>query len=240
MSLANKCSVFAWDARGYGDSIGPPVQTMGDFADDLERVLDSLQLDRVIAVGHSMGGRILMEFVARAPDRVAAMVLSGAQASYLSHMTNADRQTYVSSRKAIFDNGVVPPAKAREVAKQVLPDTVDTAVLDQLVLDFQKLNSAGYLDALAASAGWDRSEVLLGLTMPIAVLGGALDTICPPEECQRIAELIGQGPATILADIGHMPQIEAPKVVTEILRDFINRHGHLASQIDTQTLLAGT
>ena len=239
-ALSSEFSAFAWDARGYGQSHGPHVTSMSDFAEDLVRVLDGLNLDRVIAVGHSMGGRILMEVCALRPDRLAAVVLSGAQASFLAHLDAAQRGDYLTRRESLFVDGEVVPEAARRVAQQVLPPDASDATIDRLVADFGRLNRDGYLAALHASAGWDRSDVLNGLTMPIAVMGGALDTVCPPAECNRIAGLLGQGPATILDGIGHMPQIEAPEAVTTYLLDFIRDHAHLASRIDTQTLAGDT
>lgn len=239
-ALSAEFACFAWDARGYGDSHGPRVSSMRDFAEDLMRVLDSLKLDRVIAVGHSMGGRILMEACALMPDRLGAIVLSGAQASFLAHLDEAQRRYYVAIREDIFTGNEVLPEAARRVAQQVLTPDASDATIDRLVADFGRLNRDGYLAALNASAGWDRSDVLSGLKMPVAVMGGALDTVCPPAECERIAGLLGQGPASILDGIGHMPQIEAPETVTTYLLDFIGEHAHLASRINTQTLAGDT
>nr|WP_280949440.1 alpha/beta hydrolase [Hoeflea sp. IMCC20628] len=239
-ALSMEFATFAWDARGYGQSHGPQVTSMRDFAEDLLRVFDSLELDRVIAVGHSMGGRILMEVCALMPDRLGAVVLSGAQASFLAHLDAAQRRDYVTSRQSLFVDGEVWPDAARRVAHQVLPADATEAMIARLVSDFERLDREGYLAALNASAGWDRSDILSGLKMPLAVMGGVLDTVCPPAECNRIAGLVGQGPATILDGIGHMPQIEAPETVTEYLSGFIKDHAHLASRIDTQALAGDT
>lgn len=239
-ALSEKCATFAWDARGYGDTLGPQVNSMQDFADDFLRTLDSLKLNKVIAVGHSMGGRILMEVCALNPDRLVGMVLSGSQASYLAHLNDAQRLEYASSRETLFVNGAVSEDSARHLAQQVLPAAVEATVINRLSADFMRLNRQGYLDALRASAGWDRSDILSQLKMPVAVLGGALDTVCPPAECVRIAELVGQGPAVILDGIGHMAQIEAPQLVTKHLDDFISAHAHLSDAIDTQNLSGDT
>lgn len=237
-ALSQNCAAFAWDARGYGDSHGPEVVSMRDFADDLVRVLDGLNLERVIAIGHSMGGRILMEVCAHQPDRLAAMVLSGAQASHLAHLDAAGRDHYVTSRESLFDDGAMSLQGARRIAQQVLPPDAPGALTDRLVADFGRLNRQGYLAALKASLGWDRSDVLSGLKIPVAVMGGALDTVCPPPECARIADLVGQGPATILDGVAHMPQLEAPDLITDYLRGFITAHAQLASRTDTRTLVA--
>jgi pimeloyl-ACP methyl ester carboxylesterase len=207
---------------------------MADLADDLRRLLDRLGLDRVLAAGHSMGGRILLELAATTPDRIAAMVLSGAQSAYLAHMSDAESADYVARRRAMFEGGSV--ATARALAQSVMAPGAPSEAIDRLTRDFTLLNCDGYLAAIEASISWDRDGELSDLTMPVTVIGGALDGICPPEECHRIAARIGQGPAVILDGVGHMAQIEAPDRVTGILADFARRHGALASPIDTKDI----
>lgn len=164
--LATESATLCWDARNYGNSHGPTVETMGDFADDLLALLDLLGLEKVIAVGHSMGGRILIETACRAPDRFAGLVLSGAQSAHLAHMTPEGRADYLDQRRAMFRGDIVPPDMARKVADGVLADTAPEAVRAALAADFQALRRDGYLDALAASIGWDRRADLPRLTMP--------------------------------------------------------------------------
>ena len=69
------CAV-TWDARGYGASDDPP-QTLqfGDYADDLNRLLDHFKAERAHLVGLSMGGMIIQDFYARYPQRVATLSL---------------------------------------------------------------------------------------------------------------------------------------------------------------------
>jgi len=65
------------DLRGHGDSGWSPAgrYTPRDYARDLPRLLDRLALDRVILVGHSLGGLSSALFTAQAPDRVAGIAL---------------------------------------------------------------------------------------------------------------------------------------------------------------------
>ncbi|NNF81002.1 MAG: alpha/beta hydrolase, partial [Rhizobiales bacterium] len=64
------------DLRGHGRS-GPAVGelTMAAFAADAIALLDALQIERAVLVGHSMGTRIALEAALQAPDRVSGLVL---------------------------------------------------------------------------------------------------------------------------------------------------------------------
>lgn len=235
-ALSDRFGVIAWDARNYGDSQGPRIARFSAFAEDLFALLDALGVGRAIAVGHSMGGRILIEAALARPDRFAGLVLSGAQPAYLEHMTPEARAAYVDKRAGMFDGDAVRPETAARVAAEVLPPDAPAELRADLAAAFARLRPEGYLAALAASAGWTRAADLGRLRMPVAVLGGALDTICPPAECHRIAAALGQGPATILEGVGHMAQIEAPEAVTAFVRAFAAAHGAAADRFDAATL----
>lgn len=71
--LAQNYRVITFDGRGAGKS--PPLLEPADFVEDLKKLLDHLQIDRAILVGHSMGGQIATDFALAYPDRVSKLVL---------------------------------------------------------------------------------------------------------------------------------------------------------------------
>ncbi|MBL6987049.1 MAG: alpha/beta hydrolase [Methylobacter sp.] len=67
--------VVAIDVAGHGQSgMGRKDYTISGFADDVERVIDSLDLNKVILVGHSMGGSVIIETALRIPERISRLV----------------------------------------------------------------------------------------------------------------------------------------------------------------------
>lgn len=71
--LAQSHLVVNFDGRGAGQS--PPLLAPANFAKDLRELLDHLHLDRVVLVGHSIGGQIATDFALAYPDRVSQLVL---------------------------------------------------------------------------------------------------------------------------------------------------------------------
>ena len=72
------CDVWAPDVRGHGWSDKPldPVRYTPDALGGwVIALLDRLRLDRVVLVGHSMGGAVVMRAALQAPDRVAGLLL---------------------------------------------------------------------------------------------------------------------------------------------------------------------
>lgn len=76
VAARSRHTVVAPDLRGRGRSAAiSGAAGMVAHADDLAAVVDHLGAERVVVVGHSMGGFVATTFHARHPDRVAGMVL---------------------------------------------------------------------------------------------------------------------------------------------------------------------
>lgn len=74
--------VVAPDQRGHGLSDKPVAKyTAGEMADDMTGLLKHLQLEQVIVVGHSMGGRVAGHLAALHPEFVRALAILDKSAS---------------------------------------------------------------------------------------------------------------------------------------------------------------
>ncbi|MCC6778044.1 MAG: alpha/beta hydrolase [Hyphomicrobiales bacterium] len=79
-ALAPHFHVVAPDLRGHGDSewAKGSSYSLADYVYDLSRLLAHLELDRVILVGHSMGGMVSLVYAGTFPERVTRLaVLDG-------------------------------------------------------------------------------------------------------------------------------------------------------------------
>ncbi len=75
-AFARRCRVVRVDLRGHGASGAPAGggYLWEDFADDVSVLVGRLGLDRIVAVGHSMGSPIALELAGRLPRAVAGVV----------------------------------------------------------------------------------------------------------------------------------------------------------------------
>ncbi|MCW2643597.1 MAG: alpha/beta hydrolase [Dactylosporangium sp.] len=67
---------IAMDTIGFGSSAPLSEHTIEAYAETVVEFLDALELARVDLVGHHTGGVVAVEVAARAPQRVARLVLS--------------------------------------------------------------------------------------------------------------------------------------------------------------------
>ncbi len=74
-ALSDKYEVFLIDQRNHGQSPHSPSHTYEDLSQDLLQFLDDHNLEQPIIVGHSMGGKVAMQFASTYPHRVKGLVV---------------------------------------------------------------------------------------------------------------------------------------------------------------------
>jgi pimeloyl-ACP methyl ester carboxylesterase len=74
-ALAETHRVHIPDLRGHGKSGWPGEYRFESMRDDLIGFLEALGLDRIVLIGHSLGGTVALLAAAKAPERVARLVL---------------------------------------------------------------------------------------------------------------------------------------------------------------------
>src|SRR5262245_35459020 len=74
--LSARHRVVALDLAGHGDSGGGRTEwTLAAFGEDVKAVAESVGAKRVVLVGHSMGGPVVLEAARRMPERVSGLIL---------------------------------------------------------------------------------------------------------------------------------------------------------------------
>jgi pimeloyl-ACP methyl ester carboxylesterase len=69
--------VLALDQRGHGDSewVDPPAYSYEDYAADLDKFAQELDLRDFVLIGHSMGGMVSLHYAVRHPGRVKKLII---------------------------------------------------------------------------------------------------------------------------------------------------------------------
>jgi len=78
--------VVAPDLRGHGRSGWEPPWTFATYVDDMLETVAALGIERPDWVGHSFGGRLVLELAARAPERIRRAVLLDPAIDVLPHV----------------------------------------------------------------------------------------------------------------------------------------------------------
>ncbi len=176
-------TTLAVDLPGHGRSSSPSDTAryaLTRVADDIVRVLDALELDRVALLGYSMGGRAALRVTLAHPDRVAALVLESTSPGIEDPVRRAERLAADLQLATSIERDGVDAFVARWedmpmwTSQRSLPDSMLDAQRTQ-----RRANDAlGLANSLrGAGAGVDESVMhrLAGLTVRSLVVVGALD-----------------------------------------------------------------
>ena len=170
--------VIAVDSAGHGrtDGLGRRGWQWHNYVDLHERVLDHLGVERAVYMGHSMGGRIVVDLAAKDPDRAIAVIpINAAIGRGWDAMTSLARFT-----PGLFPLGVgllVADTMSSAVRGRREMGTIARLGVPSLLNRIRSLPSMpGALIATAADQGSDdRLRILADREVPVVVIHGDHD-----------------------------------------------------------------
>jgi len=174
-SLAsNGYRAVAWDMPGYGHSAPIEPYTFKGLAESCITLIEGLRCEDVVLVGHSMGGMVAQEVVARRPGLVSRLVLCGTSASFGKPDGDWQRE-FVAERTAPLDAG----RTMAQLAEQLVPQMVGPGSLPEGVRLAQhcmsQVNPSTYRRALEALVTFDRRANLANIHAPTLLIAGEHD-----------------------------------------------------------------
>ena len=226
--LAPDMDVVAYDQRGFGATT---YEAEGhDQVVDLLAVLDACDYERPVLVGNSRGGQIALDFTLTHPERVAALVLLAPAVSGAPKVAESD----LRPEEAAFWRGL----EAAEAAGDLdalnrgeirlwldgldVPEGRVTGVGRQLALDMNAI-------ALSAASPGHEPRVVdawsrVGeIACPVLVLVGGLDMSHLQARCHDLARRIPGAELRVMPGAAHLPALEQPETVADLVRAFLGR-----------------
>lgn len=209
--------IVLYDKRGHGLSEATPAPyRLSDHVEDLGALLDHLGIGRAAVVGLSVGGLIAQGLAALHPEKVAALVLCDT-----AHKIGTDA-LWNDRIKAVTQNGIASIADGIMqrwfTATYRSPDNADfvgyTAMLTRTDVD-------GYAGTCAALRDADLTESTRALDVPTLLMVGDQDGSTPPDLVRSTADLIRGSEFRIVEGAGHLPNIEQPGAVAELIANFL-------------------
>jgi pimeloyl-ACP methyl ester carboxylesterase len=178
---------------------------------------------RFALAGHSMGGRVALEVLRRAPERIAGIALLDTGVQPLAEGEAGRRET--TGRHELLqvaqERGMAQMA-ARWVQGMIwgprLHETALTAAVIEMFARSSPTVFAAQIRALLARP--DASGLLPGIRCPALVLCGEQDNWAPADRHREMAASIPGAQLVLVPECGHMCTLERPEAVTRALLDW--------------------
>lgn len=210
----------AWDMPGYGHSAPIEPYTFKGLAQSCIRLIESLRCGSVALLGHSMGGMVAQEVVARRPELVNKLILCGTSPSF-GKPEGDWQQQFIAERTAPLDAGKT----MAELAEVLVPRMVGPGSLPEGVKlathCMGLVNPSTYRRALECIVTFDRRANLANIHVPTLLVAGEHDRNAPPAVMQKMAGSIPHSTFLEMKGIGHLQNLEAPDEFDALLLNFL-------------------
>ena len=211
-ALPARCVVPAWGLR---DSLTAMAQ----------KVLDEAPTERFSLAGHSMGGRVALEVVRLAPQRVQRLALldTGIHPLAAGAAGEKERVGRVALLEIARSKGM--RAMGETWARgMVHPSRLGTPLFESVLDMLERSDPAQFAAQInALLTRRDAAPQLPGIACPTLVLCGRDDAWSPPAQHEAMQAAIPYATLSIVENCGHMCTLEQPQAVTEALALWLER-----------------
>jgi pimeloyl-ACP methyl ester carboxylesterase len=210
-------NVLAVDLPGHGRSEGPPLPTVDAMAAWLFLLLDSLEIQKVGIVGHSMGSLIAVECAARAPQRVERIALIGT--GFPMKVGEAFLEAARRNDEAAFDMETIW-GHAPQVPLGANPNPGMWMYGDALARLRRLAPGVLYNDLKACNDYAAGAESAAKVGCPVLFVLGRRDTMTPQKSGLAFAQMFRAAKNVQVANSGHTLMAEAPDATLDALIEF--------------------
>lgn len=222
-ALQENYHVVNIDLRNHGSSPWTESMRFVEMAADLEALLDKLNIKQAHILGHSLGGKVAMEFALEQPTRVHSLIIADiAPVAY-----DARHNTILDALEAVPISNV----NSRQDADKALSKTIESKGVRQFLLkNLRKtdngwewrLNLAGlrkcYADLIGAPA--QEGE----FTGPVLFIRGGDSDYIQEQHREAITSRFPKAEAKTIAESGHWLHAEKPTVFNGLVERFLESH----------------
>lgn len=215
-------SVFTYDQRGHGKSGGQrayfdtPDELVNDLALVAGTVGETVYEMPLFVYGHSMGSLVTLAYALDHQDKLAGLVLTGAPLDFDAKMSP------VTTAAAKVMNRVLPRAKALDLVNP--KDLSHDAVVVKAYAD----DPLNYHGRLSVRSGNNLLELLTRtrnrlseLVIPLLILHGEEDAVCPVSGSVRIHDQSSSADKTIILYPGLYHEIHNEPSRLDVIRDIV-------------------
>lgn len=207
--LAPSRRAIAPDLPGHGQSDPWHEVSIDGYRDAVGTICAQLSLEKVVLVGHSMGGAIALRCALAWPERVAALVL----------VCSGARMKTAPATLAAFSDEEIDPDEVIE--RMVYSPSTPRSVIDRWrAVNIQAPREIVVADFRACD-GFDVRPSLRSIRMPALCIGGSDDLAMPPKFTLEAAAGMVNARAVILPHTGHMTFHEQPDAFHAALDAFL-------------------
>ena len=221
-SLAEDFQVWTLDARNHGDSPHADSMSYQQMAEDVVRFFDENELENVILLGHSMGGKTAMQLALQFPDRIAALIVVDIAPVCYDH-----QQKQLKLIEAMQGLHLEAEMSRSDIEKKLALKIPEKRLLSFLMTNLYRQNGQFQwrigLEQIAAGMPYllNYPEVNSVFEGPVQFIGGENSAYLKFEYHALIRKKFPESRITMLKNCGHWLHIEQPAAFQKTVNEFL-------------------
>ena len=220
-AFSDDYNILRVDLRNHGQSFHSESMNYDLMAEDVYALIQHLKLEKVILVGHSMGGKTAMKLTALHPEMVEKLIVidiapqpygnRGHQDVFqgLFAVKNAKPETRQQA-KPILEQEIADPSVVQFMLKSFEPNSTE----------FFRFNLTALFNNYENLMAWSPVHV----TVPTLFIKGGDSPYIKPEDAERILEQFPNATSFTINGCGHWVHAEKPDFVIRAINRFLNKN----------------
>lgn len=209
-ALSEITRVIALDLPGHGRSDPPGRNTIQGYSKVVLGLLDALNIERAIIVGHSMGGAIAQTLALDHPERVTGLCLvgTGARLRVLPTILEGILNDFDTIAELVVNYSYATP--------------LDASLRERALTEFRACPANIAHGDFNACNAFDLMTRLSEIRAPTLVVCGKDDRMTPVKYAEFLVTHIPNAQLAVIEGAGHSVMLEQPLAVNRALREFVS------------------
>jgi len=231
-----KYRVLRYLTRGRSSNAGSGMVSVDKLGDDIVELLDALRVPKAaLIIGVSLGGATVLNVGLRHPDRVERFIACDTNAKSPAGNSKAWKERIEMAEKegasAQVASGETQPIVGEELAeittrRWFVKESYDGGAMEKechRVKDMVRTNSLeGFRQSVQALWEYDMEPQMKGCKVKGAFLVGSGDGVLPGTMRKMAEDLAGGVQCTVIEGAGHLPMVEKPEQVAEVVTKMLS------------------
>lgn len=219
---------FDWPGHGLSTPVRDDDYSRNAMTSYLANVLDWMNIDKFVLVGHAMGGGIAMNYIVDNQKKVQALVLIGASGLKIDRSDEAPRvmklTKYPGMSTALRYISPYETLKKTVIRTYGSESFVNKELVDRYYeLMVNSTNREIYIKQIKQMSLDEPLDARIGrLNHPTLLIWGEEDEIVGLKYAKRLRSIILSARLVSYQGVGHLPMDVLPKVTAKDLTNFLN------------------
>ncbi len=212
-TFSSKYKVATIDLAGHGESATTRKNyTIESFGEDVAAVVNKLHLNKVILIGHSMGGVVVIEAAKLLKDKVIGLVGADTYQSFKDDWTAEQKENFLKSFSSDFVN------TTKNFVKTMFPKTANLTLVNKIANDVSSAPPDVGISAMRNLLFYDPIPTLKEIHLPIISINCDMYPVSVKENKKHVDSFT----VKMMDGVGHFVMLENPPKFNQLLQESID------------------